>query len=101
MTASLKNMKSLFKIIAVLSATIALLLPQLAAADVNDFSFESFDANYHLSVNEQSDNRSEGWGFESLQAHVTQFLFRRSGSILEYVWQLKTSSSDCLRDRCF
>jgi hypothetical protein len=62
-----------------LSATIALLLPQLAAADVNDFSFESFDANYHLSVNEQSDNRSEGWGFESLQAHITQFLLTRTG----------------------
>jgi uncharacterized membrane protein YgcG len=65
---SLKNMKSLRKSLAVLVAAIALFMPQLAAADVNDFIFESFDATYYLSVNENAQNRPEMQVTETLVA---------------------------------
>ena len=68
MAVSLKNMKSLSKSLAVLVAAIALFIPQLAAADVNDFSFESFDATYYLSVNENAQNRPEMQVTETLVA---------------------------------
>ncbi len=61
-------MKSLRKAVAVIVATIVLVIPQMALAGVNDFSFESFDATYHLSVNEQEQNRPEMQVTETLVA---------------------------------
>jgi len=61
-------MKSIRKSLSVLVAAIALFMPQLASADVNDFSFESFDATYSLSVNEQAENRPEMQVTETLVA---------------------------------
>ena len=50
---------------------LALVLTPLSpsAADVNDFSFESFDATYEISVNEQEDKRSEMVVTEKLVAN--------------------------------
>jgi hypothetical protein len=61
-------MNSIRKSLSVLVAAIALFMPQLASADVNDFSFESFDATYSLSVNEQEQNRPEMQVTETLVA---------------------------------
>lgn len=50
---------------------LALVLTPLSpsAADVNDFSFESFDATYEISVNEEEDKRSEMVVTEKLVAN--------------------------------
>ena len=50
---------------------LALVLTPLSpsVADVNDFSFESFDATYEISVNEQEDKRSEMVVTEKLVAN--------------------------------
>jgi hypothetical protein len=52
-------MKSVFKSVLALLFAIPVLVAQPAHADVNDFSFESFDASYDLSVNPEFDNRPE------------------------------------------
>jgi uncharacterized membrane protein YgcG len=52
-------MKLRFKLLAALVAANSLIATQVASADVNDFSFESFDAVYELSLNKDFDNRPE------------------------------------------
>jgi uncharacterized membrane protein YgcG len=52
-------MKLRFKLLAALVVANFLMPGQLASADVNDFSFESFDAVYELSQNRDFDNRPE------------------------------------------
>ena len=49
------------------------LLPLSASADVNDFSFESFDAKYEISINEQEGNRPEMVVTETLVALFPDF----------------------------
>jgi len=51
-------MKRIFRL-ALADVALALLLPISAQAGVNDFSFESFDASYELSLNAAEDNRPE------------------------------------------
>jgi len=41
-------------------------------ADVNDFSFSSFDAKYELSLNSEKGNRAEMWVTETLVANFPQ-----------------------------
>lgn len=52
-------MKLRFKLLAALVVANFLMPGQIASADVNDFSFESFDAVYELSQNKDFDNRPE------------------------------------------
>jgi uncharacterized membrane protein YgcG len=52
-------MKHLFRALIALLVVVPVLASQPASADVNDFSFESFDASYDLSVNSDFDNRPE------------------------------------------
>ena len=47
-------------LLALLAAVITIFMPaQLASADVNDFSFESFDVVYEISISEEFENRPE------------------------------------------
>ena len=43
-----------------------------SAADVNDFSFSSFEATYDLSINKAKDNRPEMWVTERLVANFPE-----------------------------
>ena len=52
-------MKLRFKLLTALVVANFLMPGQIASADVNDFSFESFDAVYELSQNKNFDNRPE------------------------------------------
>jgi len=52
-------MKLRFKLLAALVVANFLMPGQIASADVNDFSFESFDAVYELSQDKDFDNRPE------------------------------------------
>ena len=52
-------MKLRISLLAVVVMLNTLIVSQLASADVNDFSFDSFDAVYELSLNEDFDNRPE------------------------------------------
>ena len=52
-------MKLWLKLLAALASASSLMAGQAAWADVNDFSFESFDAVYELSQNKAFDNRPE------------------------------------------
>jgi uncharacterized membrane protein YgcG len=61
-------MKYLSKLLTVLFALSPLLATQPASADVNDFSFESFDASYDISVNKEFANRPEMQVTETLVA---------------------------------
>lgn len=61
-------MKLVAKIFAILFSALTLFSAQAASADVNDFSFESFDAVYDLSVNAEADNRPEMRVTETLVA---------------------------------
>ncbi|MFM8926732.1 MAG: DUF2207 domain-containing protein, partial [Rhodoluna sp.] len=65
-------MKRLFKV-ALVSIAILLLLPINARADVNDFTFESFAANYELSLNQAEGNRPEMVVTERLVALFPEF----------------------------
>ena len=65
-------MKRIFKLLIAVLTTI-LLLPLSANADVNDFSFESFDAQYEISLNEELDNRPEMIVTETLVALFPDF----------------------------
>ena len=61
-------MRLVAKIFAILFSALTLFSAQAASADVNDFSFESFDAVYDLSVNAEADNRPEMRVTETLVA---------------------------------
>ena len=61
-------MKLRFKLLAALVVANLLMPGQIASADVNDFSFESFDAVYELSQNKDFDNRPEIHVTESIVA---------------------------------
>lgn len=69
---------------------LALVLTPLSpsAADVNDFSFESFDATYEISVNEEEDKRSEMVVTETLVANFPMIEqnrgIRRSIPLISY-----------------
>ena len=61
-------MRLVAKIFAILFSALTLFSAQAASADINDFSFESFDAVYDLSVNAEVDNRPEMRVTETLVA---------------------------------
>ena len=61
-------MKLRFKLLAAVVVANFLMPSQIASADVNDFSFESFDAVYELSQNKDYDNRPEIHVTESIVA---------------------------------
>jgi uncharacterized membrane protein YgcG len=61
-------MKLRFKLLAALVVANFLIPGQIASADVNDFSFESFDAVYELSQNKDFDNRPEIYVTETIVA---------------------------------
>ncbi|NDD26437.1 MAG: DUF2207 domain-containing protein, partial [Actinobacteria bacterium] len=65
-------MKRIFKLLLTVLTTLVL-LPLSAKADVNDFSFESFDAQYEISLNEEQDNRPEMIVTETLVALFPDF----------------------------
>jgi hypothetical protein len=52
-------MKTLVKLLIALFTVFAIAPISPSSADVNDFSFESFDATYEISVDEAKDNRPE------------------------------------------
>lgn len=61
-------MRALLKLLSALLLIVFLTPAQASFADVNDFTFESFDAKYELSVNQSADNRPEMIVTETLVA---------------------------------
>lgn len=65
-------MRRIYKLF-LISLLALLVLPASANADVDDFSFESFDARYEISLNESADNRPEMVVTETLVALFPDF----------------------------
>jgi len=64
-----KTMKKAIQLLIGLFLALVLTPLSPSAADVNNFSFESFDATYEISVNEEEDKRSEMVVTETLVAN--------------------------------
>ena len=66
-------MNKLKRVLLVVAAFLLLGVISPSRADVNDFSFSSFDATYDLSINKAADNRAEMWVTERLVANFPEF----------------------------
>ena len=65
-------MRALRKYASLLIGLVLLGIASPSSADVNDFSFTSFDATYDLSINKAADNRAEMWVTERLVANFPE-----------------------------
>jgi uncharacterized membrane protein YgcG len=65
-------MRSLKKYIVALAVLVIVGMSTPSNADVNDFSFASFNAEYKLSLNKAKDNRPEMWVKETIIANFPQ-----------------------------
>ena len=65
-------MRTFRKYASLLIGLVLLGIASPSSADVNDFSFTSFDATYDLSINKAADNRAEMWVTERLVANFPE-----------------------------
>lgn len=65
-------MKTFRKYLVAAVVLVLLGLPSASSADVNDFSFSSFSADYKLSLNKEMANRPEMWVRETLVAEFPE-----------------------------